>query len=410
MTDAAVATASAASSAALAKLVEAQAAAQYTLLLRVFMLLSFLWSRPGAVTDQHIAASTVARTIVVMQQAQTAARELEKAYVQSYARQMGVEYERDELVTRPYWPRSVDPVTEMNRVLEEYRYNAYGKGDDLDFTDLEDDRPYSDALVIPDADPIDTDFDKIVGDLDYPDDVDEDALAAALRRLYRIVDTDLQRARDDEHGQMLEKKKVWLGYRRVIHPELSKTGTCGLCVVAATRLYGVKELAPLHRLCKCTQIGVTAEMDPAAAMNREDFENLFVGLAPNEGDVETIQAGRVEFTREMLDEIYEAAGSTYGVDLKDVRIHTIQHGELGPMLSWYQEKGRNKKGAMEYRRPNAEDTRAGWQTTLKWAERRRDQMLQAITQLGDDDGMYTQAASDFDAVIERMRGLLAQPL
>jgi hypothetical protein len=39
------------------------------------------------------------------------------------------------------------------------------------------------------------------------------------------------------------------GYRRVIHPELSKSGTCGLCVAAADRIYYVDDLMPIHTNC-----------------------------------------------------------------------------------------------------------------------------------------------------------------
>jgi hypothetical protein len=52
------------------------------------------------------------------------------------------------------------------------------------------------------------------------------------------------------------------GYRRVIHPELSKGGTCGLCVAASDRIYHVSELRAVHGRCECTTLPIVGEQDP----------------------------------------------------------------------------------------------------------------------------------------------------
>lgn len=93
------------------------------------------------------------------------------------------------------------------------------------------------------------------------------------------------------------------GYRRVIRPELARTGSCGLCVVASDRLYHRENLMPIHDRCHCKVVPVGAGGDAGMALNRES-----------------------------LDTLYGEAGSTAGADLKRVRVREVEHGELGPVL------------------------------------------------------------------------------
>lgn len=94
-----------------------------------------------------------------------------------------------------------------------------------------------------------------------------------------------------------------IGIRRVIHPELSRTGTCGLCIAAADRIYTVRKLLPIHDLCKCTTAVVTEERDPADELNQADLRQL-----------------------------YSDAGGTSAAQLKRTRYKVDEHGELGPVL------------------------------------------------------------------------------
>lgn len=94
-----------------------------------------------------------------------------------------------------------------------------------------------------------------------------------------------------------------IGYRRVIHPELSRTGVCGLCIAAADRHYTVGTLLPIHDRCKCTVAAVTESHDPADDVNAAD-----------------------------LGALYGQAGGTGGAALKRVRYQVDEHGELGPTL------------------------------------------------------------------------------
>lgn len=93
------------------------------------------------------------------------------------------------------------------------------------------------------------------------------------------------------------------GLRRVIHPELSRTGVCGLCIAAADRIYKVADLMPIHDRCKCTAAAVTDEFDPADELNSTD-----------------------------LGELYRLSSGTSAAELKRLRYQVDEHGELGPVL------------------------------------------------------------------------------
>ena len=123
------------------------------------------------------------------------------------------------------------------------------------------------------------------------------------QRLAAQVDMDLTMAMRESARTVLADADDVIGYRRVIHPELSRGGSCGLCVVAADRLYRKSELLPIHGRCRCTIAPVTRAHDPGAELNAADLEQL-----------------------------YGAAGSTGRADLKRVRVTVEQHGELGPQL------------------------------------------------------------------------------
>ena len=100
-------------------------------------------------------------------------------------------------------------------------------------------------------------------------------------------------------------KGVLIGYRRIVHPELAKDGrSCGLCVVAASRVYKTNDLMPLHDGCNCTTLPVTNRDDPGKDLNAKDLEQL-----------------------------YKAAGSTGRKDLSAIRVGEYVSGELGPILT-----------------------------------------------------------------------------
>lgn len=134
-----------------------------------------------------------------------------------------------------------------------------------------------------------------------------DPILAAVQRVEKVADMDMQLAFQAQSRQVFtdaEQEGLITGWRRVIHPELSKGGSCGLCVAASDRLYGPQELMPLHSRCECTTIPAIEGADPGSALNRADLGRL-----------------------------YRQAGGTGREKLKAVRYKITDHGELGPLLN-----------------------------------------------------------------------------
>jgi len=141
------------------------------------------------------------------------------------------------------------------------------------------------------------------------------ASEAALDRAASLARTDVAlAARAQAHQFMTKVKPEPLGWRRMIHPELSAGGTCGLCVAVADRVYHRSDLMPLHDRCHCLPVPVY------------------------EGDdhVDTI-------TKDDLKKVYEDAGGNTGVLLKRTRYQVNEHGELGPVLTKRKDKFRNQR-------------------------------------------------------------------
>ena len=136
----------------------------------------------------------------------------------------------------------------------------------------------------------------------------EQAEAEALKRLDALVDGNMMLAQRLAESQVINaaanlRGSTVVGMRRIIHPELSRTGTCGLCIAASDRLYTVRELLPIHANCKCTSAPVTEEFDPADELNAVDLRQL-----------------------------YRDAGGTSAAHLKRTRYKEDVHGELGPVV------------------------------------------------------------------------------
>lgn len=141
----------------------------------------------------------------------------------------------------------------------------------------------------------------------------EKANTAAEQRITSTVDNNVALAKRLAEQQTLAKvhsidSRV-IGWRRVIHPELSKGGVCGLCVAASDRVYSVKELMPIHDRCKCTVSPVTRSSDPGLKLNSQDFDRLYTDAGEKVGQA-----------------------STSGSDLKRTRYDVVHHAEKGPTL------------------------------------------------------------------------------
>lgn len=158
----------------------------------------------------------------------------------------------------------------------------------------------------------------------------EDARQAGLDQALVSADSDLGLAEREAYSQTLDRAGDGVtGYRRVIHPEISRGGVCGMCVAASDRSYHFKAqaefkterkdvaqgsnglsgsgrrvpLLAIHDRCHCTILPVIGELDPGSQINAADLKQL-----------------------------YGLAGSTYRKDLSKVRYKIDDHGELGPYL------------------------------------------------------------------------------
>lgn len=151
----------------------------------------------------------------------------------------------------------------------------------------------------------------------------KNAAALANSRIDSLIDGNLMLAQRLAQQQVLAQAVVDLdsgrtrsgikiiGYRRIIHPEMSRGGTCGMCIAAADRIYHIADLMPIHGGnaatgaggCHCTVGVITEDYDPADDLNAVD-----------------------------LNQLYKDAGGTSGAHLKRTRYKVDEHGELGPVL------------------------------------------------------------------------------
>lgn len=131
----------------------------------------------------------------------------------------------------------------------------------------------------------------------------EEATAAMQERLTTMVADDLMVARRDGEQEIMQRADV-KGWRRILHPELARDGSCGLCIAAAHQEYRTSTLRAVHGRCNCSVAPIVGEFDPKVV---------------NDTD---------------LAAAYDAAGgSNKGADLKRTRFKINEHGELGPVLT-----------------------------------------------------------------------------
>ncbi len=130
------------------------------------------------------------------------------------------------------------------------------------------------------------------------------ALAFVLTRAEVMTDTDMSLAARAQSQKSLQATSLAVAYRRVIHPELSRGGTCGMCIAASDRVYKKADLLPIHGRCHCTVAPIMrGGADPGSSLN-----NL------------------------SLTQLYGDAGGNQAMDLKRTRYSVVDGGQLGPTL------------------------------------------------------------------------------
>lgn len=262
-----------------AKTVE-RAAKQYdSLLIRLIAALLRSWRTVDPYRGQSVSAAA-SRSVVLIEQSQRSARAIAAAEQRMLMRILGVpEKSLPKSIGKSYPRANANIYDVWNRPAEQFRYAASrNKGGSVEAI-----KRIEDENIL------------------------DEAVKAMKNRVVQLAQTELQLAARDEVKRALDSFDGVKYYRRVIHPELSRTGSCGLCVIAADRVYKKSVLLPLHDGCHCTVVPILGPImgdgDPGGRLNREE-----------------------------LDLIYEAAGSNRRDDLRKIRLADFTHGELGPIL------------------------------------------------------------------------------
>lgn len=262
---------------ALIKLIEKQAALTGALSLQTIQMLVGLWSPFRRWTDHDLVLALAARSATTIEAGQHAARMRQKTYMKMVYKELEIEFPKEIKIVEnsdvEHYPRSVNPLEVYQRPAEQYRYHAsIGESDTI-------------------------------------------SRQAAMKRLATIADTDLNLARRDAANEVYEATPTIIGWRRIIHPELSKDGaSCGLCVVASDRVYSRGDLMPIHDECNCDSLPITKDNDPGKELNDDDLET-----------------------------IYDQAGSNTAGDLLKTKVYYVNHGELGPIISGGSRQGSKQR-------------------------------------------------------------------
>lgn len=328
------------------KVIEQQARQREGILLQVLKALLGLWGGFKGWDDPDLVSAQAARSATLVDVALSKTRTLSRSYAETVTRDLNV-YDKKAFPPQvDLYPRSDTSMLDVYaRPAEQYLW-AISQGK-----------------------------------------TDAEAMKIALKRVEVLAAADLAAAERDELQMIWNLTPDIVGHRRIIHPELSASGTCGLCIVAATRFYSTDELLPLHNNCKCTSLPVVAGNDP--------------GLRLNEAD---------------LKEIYAAAGSTAAEDLKNTRVTVKENGELGPILVREGAKFRdvtevNKTGSGKtytpYERPTKENQRATWEATIDRAtETIANLKVQRDAGVAATGKGYAAAIKHHSDLIDRMKAKL----
>ena len=170
-------------------------------------------------------------------------------------------------------------------------------------------------------------------------DSDEKAQQKAAVRIATTANTDVQLAVRAQYQKTMSAQGA-TGWRRILHPELSRTGPCGLCIVAADRVYRSEDLLPIHNRCCCEVLPVYQGADPGITLNGDD-----------------------------LAAVYAAAGGNTREQLRRVSVVMTEHGELGPVLV---HGDRHYRAPEDVARAYASSRRVREQSILEALEERYD--------------------------------------
>jgi hypothetical protein len=252
-------------------------------------------------------------------------RRLGTSYAKQVLREIGIKADLSKLNSKLPVRYGTDPQLELARFAQGYR---------------------SQAVKQPDVRPLSWDSPEGL--------IAQEWVNAGIARLEELANMDSTMSTTLATHEAFLKNGVTM-YRRIIHPELSQTGVCGLCVVASTRIYHIKNPLPIHQNCKCTVSPIIDGKDPGLDVSQVD-----------------------------LSRIYKEAGSTYGADLKKLRVTIAEHGELGPILTRSGMKTSDK--ATKWQLPDSEEATRQLEAMLSRTEKFND----LYQRVWDSGGALTQ--------------------
>jgi hypothetical protein len=303
-----------------------------------------LWSNFDRWDDDQVVTGSVARSVTLVTAALTRARRAERTYLGSVLADFG-ERVTDMPAMQDVYPRAnVAPLEVYRRPVDAYIWARRNGG------------------------------------------VIAESKEQFEQRLREIAQADMIAAERDEAARVYAAFPRITGYRRIIHPERSETGfSCGLCVVASTRVYRTADLMEIHGGCNCDTAPISDGNDPGRSLNDDDLKT-----------------------------IYEAAGSTSASDLLNTRVAFREHGELGPILVKEGEHWRTPEeaGRPPFSRPTPEQDRAKASASLQdlreqvaIAQERYDAMIAADPSTLDPNTQRSDERVALFMAIRNMREL-----
>lgn len=209
----------------------------------------------------------------------------------------------------------------------------------------------------------------------------EVAAENAVARAAAMAETDVTLAHRAQAAHFLKQVNVdeIVGYRRILLGKRQTGGpVCGLCIVAADRVYHKEDLQPIHAKCRCGVLPVTRSSDPGLDLTRDDLDLLYQAASSREGD----------FT-------------TGGWQLKKVRVAVTEHGELGPILVEAPKTARKSKGRRTPQRVVATTTHTPVSAT-------RERLAAHEYSLAKVERLYAEGDRRWQRYIEFLRRTIAE--
>lgn len=215
---------------------------------------------------------------------------------------------------------------------------------------------------------------------------EEKARQRAIVRVRAAAHTDMTLAVRAQYEKALKEGRTVRadGWRRILRPEMSKTGPCGLCVVAADRVYNRGDLMPIHDLCVCEVLPILGDLDPGLVLNVDDLNRIYAAAGNTGGDV--IKNGK-----------------RHSGALKDLRVALTEHGELGPVLA---RADQSFRGMQQVAKTQSVDPQHRLEHQLEQLEKKFDQLIRRRRAGEDVDRPYEWHSNRIDEVHRELAALI----